>query len=114
MLPVNARVAIASRNPPSPAWRTAPGWQGLFRSLPLEPLSEMEAMAYLAMNGVEPEVARRINRLARGHPLALGMAISIVLSEAERTIEETAAPGDRRAVPLVYRSGSGRPDATSP
>jgi len=32
-LPVNARVAIASRNPPSPAWRTTPGWQGLFRSL---------------------------------------------------------------------------------
>jgi hypothetical protein len=32
-LPVNARVVIASRNPPSPAWRTTPGWQGLFRSL---------------------------------------------------------------------------------
>ena len=43
-LPVNARVAIASRNPPSPAWRTTPGWQGLFRSLLLEPLSEVEAL----------------------------------------------------------------------
>src|SRR5262245_13569135 len=88
-LPVNARVAIASRNPPSPAWRTAPGWQGLFRSLPIEPLSEIDALAYLAMSGIEPDVARRINRLARGHPLALGMATSIVLSEAGRTIEET-------------------------
>jgi Transcriptional regulatory protein, C terminal/AAA ATPase domain len=88
-LPVNARVAIASRNPPSPAWRTAPGWQGLFRGLTLEPLSEAEALAYLAMSGVAPDVARRINRLARGHPLALGMATSIVLSEAGRTIDET-------------------------
>ena len=87
-LPVNARVAIASRNPPSPAWRTTPGWQGLFRSLLLEPLSETEALGYLAMSGIPPDVARRINLIARGHPLALGMATSIVLSEVGRTIEE--------------------------
>ena len=87
-LPVNARVAIASRNPPSPAWRTTPGWQGLFRSLLLGPLSETEALGYLTMSGIAPDVARRINLIARGHPLALGMATSIVLSEAGRTIEE--------------------------
>jgi len=87
-LPVNARVAIASRNPPSPAWRTTPGWQGLFRSLLLGPLSETEALGYLTMSGIAPDVARRINLIARGHPLALGMAASIVLSETERTIEE--------------------------
>ena len=87
-LPVNGRVAIASRNPPSPAWRTTPGWLGLFRSLPLGPLSETEALGYLTMSGIAPDVARRINLIARGHPLALGMATSIVLSEAGRTIEE--------------------------
>src|SRR5262245_26399546 len=87
-LPVNTRVAIASRNPPSPAWRTTPGWQGLFRSVLLESLSESEALGYLTMSGIAPDVARRINRIARGHPLALGMATSIVLSEAGRTIEE--------------------------
>jgi hypothetical protein len=87
-LPVNARVAIASRNPPSPAWRTTPGWLRLFRSLLLEPLSETEALGYLTMSGIAPDVARRINLIARGHPLALGMATSIVLSEAGRTIEE--------------------------
>jgi len=87
-LPVNVRVAIASRNPPSPSWRTTPGWQGLFRSLPLGPLSETEALGYLTMSGIAPDVARRINLIARGHPLALGMAASIVLSEAERSVEE--------------------------
>ncbi len=87
-LPVNVRVAIASRNPPSPAWRTTAGWQGLFRSLPLAPLSESEALGYLAMSGIAPAVARRINLIARGHPLALGMAASIVLSEADRPVEE--------------------------
>ena len=40
------------------------------------------------MSGIAPDVARRINLIARGHPLALGMATSIVLSETERTIEE--------------------------
>jgi hypothetical protein len=87
-LPANARVAIASRNPPSPAWRTTPGSQGLFRSLLLGPLSESEALGYLTLSGIAPDVARRINLIARGHPLALGMATSIVLSEARRTIEE--------------------------
>ena len=33
-------------------------------------------------------MARQINLIARGHPLALGMAASIVLSEDRRTIEE--------------------------
>jgi len=87
-LPVNARVAIASRNPPSSAWRTTRGWLGLFRSLLLEPLSETEALGYLTMSGIAPDVARRINLIARGHPLALGMATSIVLSDTGRAIEE--------------------------
>ncbi|HEX8029031.1 MAG TPA: winged helix-turn-helix domain-containing protein [Vicinamibacterales bacterium] len=87
-LPVNARVVIASRNPPSPAWRTTPGWQGLFRSLILEPLSEVEALGYLVMSGVAADAARQINLIARGHPLALTMATSIVLSDTRRTVEE--------------------------
>ena len=88
-LPANTRVAIASRNPPSAAWRTEAGWQGLFRSLPLEPLSEVEASRYLSASGVAAEVAQRINRVARGHPLALAMSASIVRSDPGRNIEET-------------------------
>jgi hypothetical protein len=88
-LPTNARMVIAGRNPPSSEWRTAPGWRGLFRSLPLGPFSEKEALAYLAMSGIPPEASIRINRLARGQPLALSMAASIVRSDPERAIEET-------------------------
>src|SRR4029079_12521761 len=88
-LPVNVRVAIAGRNPPSPAWRTAPGWQGLFRTLTLEPLSEDDALDYLARAGILPDVAGRINRVVKGHPLALGMAASIVRSDPGRAIEDT-------------------------
>jgi len=100
-LPVNARVVIASRNPPSPSWRTTAGWQGLFRSLPLEPLSEIEALGYLSMSGIAPDVARRINLIARGHPLALSMATSIVLSEPGRTIEEA---GLHQVIEVLSRS----------
>ena len=88
-LPANTRLAIASRNPPSSGWRTAAGWQGLFRTLPLEPLSESESFHYLSASGVPLDVARRIHQVASGHPLALAMSASIVLSDPGRTIEET-------------------------
>ena len=88
-LPVNARLAIGSRNPPSAAWRTAPGWQGLFRSLPLDPLPETDALHYLASSGIPVDVARRINGVARGHPLALSMSASIALSDTGHRIEDT-------------------------
>jgi hypothetical protein len=54
----------------------------------LEPLSEVEALGYLMMSGVAADAARQINLIARGHPLALNMATSIVLSDARRTVEE--------------------------
>lgn len=87
-LPVNARLAIGSRNPPSPAWRTTPGWQGLFRSLPLDALPEGDALRYLELSGIPADVARRINAIAKGHPLALSMSASIALSDAGTSIED--------------------------
>jgi hypothetical protein len=39
-------------------------------------------------SGVPADAARQINLIARGHPLALSMAASIVLSDARRTVEE--------------------------
>jgi hypothetical protein len=87
-LPENARVLIADRNPPSPSWRIAPGWQGLFRSLLLEPLPERDALAYLASSGIGAATARRLNRVARGHPLALTMAASLAQAEPGHAVEE--------------------------
>ena len=39
-------------------------------------------------SGVPADAARQINLIARGHPLALSMAASIVLSDDRRTVEE--------------------------
>ena len=89
-LPANSRVAIASRNPPTSGWRTAPGWQGLFRTLPLEPLSEANPFIILSASGVPADVAARIHRVASGHPLALGhVGLDRAVGPPGHTIEET-------------------------
>ncbi len=91
-LPDNSRLLIASRNPPSAAWRTAPGWTHLFRSMQLDALSDDDALAFLARAGVASDAARRINGLVRGHPLALSMAASLARSAgSERVPLEHAA-----------------------
>src|SRR5262245_43213406 len=60
-LPDNSRVLIASRNPPSAAWRTAPGWTNLFRSIELGALADDDALAFLARAGVADDAAKKIN-----------------------------------------------------
>ena len=42
----------------------------------------------LTKSGIRPEVARYINSVACGHPLALSMAASIIMSDPERPIEQ--------------------------
>ena len=76
LLPENVRVVLAGRDRPVSTWLTTPGWQGMLRSLALGPLGEPEAIELLAMSGVGPDKAGRIQDLARGHPLALKLAAS--------------------------------------
>ncbi|MET0151871.1 MAG: winged helix-turn-helix domain-containing protein [Candidatus Binatia bacterium] len=73
-LPANARLVLAGRQPPAAAWSTAPEWAGLFCSITLRPLDEREASELLRRIGVPAATAQRINRFARGHPLALKLA----------------------------------------
>ena len=106
-LPVNTRMATAGRNPPSSAWRTAPGWQGLFRSLTLEPLSE----SIRCRTSYGPAFHRRSHDGSPCHarsPACLGMAASIVLSDPERAIEETGLHqviDELSRAPTLRRSG---------
>jgi hypothetical protein len=78
-LPANVRVVLAGRNPPSGPWVHRYG--DLLATLPLGNLAPADAEAVLRRAGVDPG----INRIARGHPLALQLAV-------------TARP-DRRAAP---------------
>ena len=73
----SVRTILSSREPPRPAWRTAPEWRGLFDSMLLETFSPEVALEYLASQGVPESSARELNRIARGHPLALSLGLAL-------------------------------------
>ena len=89
-LGVNARVLVAGREPPLPAWFASAEWQGLFRSVPLGPLEPRHALELLEGCGVGAEAAGRINRIARGHPLALRLASTALTERRDLGLEEAA------------------------
>ena len=86
----NARVLFAGREPPLPAWYAAAEWQGLFRSVALGPLEERDALELLAHSDVGEAAAERLNRIARGHPLALKLAASAAAERQDLGLEEAA------------------------
>ena len=85
-LPLDVRVVVAGRHPPAAGWATSPGWSTLVRAVRLDPLPAAEAEEFLQRAGLTVAAARRLNRVARGLPLALQLA---------------AAEGDRPAVALA-------------
>jgi DNA-binding response OmpR family regulator len=86
----NARVYLFGREAPVSAWLASPGWHGLFRSVRLEPLDESEAAELLLRTGVAREDAPRINRVARGHPLALKLAAGVFTEQRDLQREDVA------------------------
>jgi Transcriptional regulatory protein, C terminal len=71
------RTILSSREPPRPAWHIVPAWRGLFDSVLLETFSPEVAIEYLTSEGVPEDSARELNRVARGHPLALSLGLAL-------------------------------------
>jgi hypothetical protein len=71
------RTILSSREPPRPAWRISPAWRGLFDSMLLETFSPAVALEYLTSQGVPESSARELNRVGRGHPLALSLGSAL-------------------------------------
>jgi len=88
-LPETVLTLIAGRNAPSAAWLTTPGWEGLFREVELRGLDRDDALGLLAQRGLGEEQAARVNRFARGHPLALELAAAALRTQPDLDI----APG---------------------
>jgi class 3 adenylate cyclase len=91
-LPALVTTIIASREPPSPGWVTDAGWASMFREFPLGPLNAAESLEMLRARGLSEDSARRINRFARGHPLALELAAAGARARPEVEIEADAMP----------------------
>jgi Novel STAND NTPase 1 len=70
-LPQNARLLLAGRDTPS-AWQRDLG--DLLRTIRLENLDDDASRSLLRRAGVDDAVARRVARVARGHPLSLQLA----------------------------------------
>lgn len=103
-LPDNVRVVLCGREAPVSAWVTSAQWHGLFRSVSLGPLKPHEAFELLSRFGIKEEEARRINRLTRGHPLALKLAASAVTESVGSHLEEAAIPRVVEELTRVYLS----------
>lgn len=88
-LPPNVHVVFSGRDPPLSAWLQMP-WRGPFRNLELTPLADGDAVALLAAAGIEPAQAVRVNRVARGHPLALTLAAITLQNVDDPALEEVA------------------------
>jgi AAA ATPase-like protein len=73
----SVRTILSSREPPRPAWRIAPAWRGLFDSMLLETFSPEVAVEYLTSQGMPEIKARELDRVARGHPLALSLGLAL-------------------------------------
>lgn len=103
VLPDNVRVILVGRDRPVSAWFISHGWQGLLRTVALEPLSEPEAIELLMRSGVGSEQARRINGFAHGHPLALKLAATTVKEWHNPDLGMTP-PGFQRVVEELTRN----------
>jgi hypothetical protein len=87
-LPANVRVVLAGREPPVTGWLVAFG--DLLRVLPLRSIAPEHAHQLLIREGVPPGEAARVNRLARGHPLALRLAATARAGRSALTVPDAA------------------------
>jgi hypothetical protein len=87
-LPEDARVLLSGREPPVAAWFSSS--TGGFRSMPLTSLRDEEAERFLGRLGIRPAEAIRLNRIARGHPLALTLAAAGIAEQPHLELEEAA------------------------
>ena len=107
-LPAGVTLVLAGRERPVAAWLGIPG----FRNLPLGPLDGAEAQRMLERRGVPSTEAGRLNRIARGHPLALILASAGVAEHPELALEDAAMTRVVRELARRYLEGVGdRADA---
>jgi hypothetical protein len=87
----NVRIFLFGREPPVSAWQVSPGWEGLFKSIRLDPLQEDDAIRLLGHAGISQSDALRINRFARGHPLALRLAAAAIGERPDLQFDQVAS-----------------------
>lgn len=81
------RLLVSGRRPPHPAWLCI---DRAFLGLHVRELCEREALELLATEGVNAQDAQRIQRIARGHPIALKLGAAASRSRGDAAFEGLA------------------------
>ncbi len=89
-LPASVRLIVAGREPPVSAWLSSPLLDGV-RLLPLERLEEPDALQLLGDLGIDQPLARRLNRVTRGHPLAIRLAAAACGARRDLGVDDLTA-----------------------
>ncbi len=76
-LPEYVLAVLASRHPPTPAWRADPGWQPLLRTLTLRNLAIEEGRDYLVQRHVPDEDLQAVLDFTHSYPLALSLVADL-------------------------------------
>ena len=84
----DSHLLLVGREPPVAAWFSSPAG---FRNVSLGPLLDDDAVGLLDRLGVAAGEARRLNRIARGHPLALTLAAAGAAHQPGLDLEENAS-----------------------
>jgi Transcriptional regulatory protein, C terminal/AAA ATPase domain len=101
-LPAGAKLVLAGRDAPLPAWSLSAPAPELFALLSLGGLADADAIAFLRGAGLADNAAKRLARLSRGHPLTLRLAAAAALAQPELDIDEQAAPAVFEALTRLY------------
>ena len=101
VLPPGVTLMLAGRERPVAAWLGPAS----FCSLPLGPLDGADAQRMLQRRGVPASEATRLNRIARGHPLALMLASAGVAEHPELALEDAAMTRVVEELSRLYLEG---------
>lgn len=88
----HVRIVLGGREPPIGGWLDARGDPVTFRALALGPLEPDAALEVLTRAGVRDDEARTVNRVARGHPLALQVAAAALREQPRFPVDQVAVP----------------------
>lgn len=99
----NVRIVLASRDAPVSAWPATYG--PLFEALPLANLRREDAEGLLVVEGFDRADAARVNRLARGHPLALRLSAAALAARPDLELEGVTVRAVVEEVTRLYLDG---------
>jgi hypothetical protein len=84
----NVQIVFFGREAPVSAWYTASGWEGMFQSILLGPLSNVESEELLLQCGVSEMDTQRVTQFTHGHPLALKLAAATIVERPDLNLKE--------------------------